>query len=191
MTERFDAAAVHGRFQPFHSGHMEYVLEAKRRCRFLWIGITQFNISALMATAGDPHRQTPFNNPMTFFERVEIISNCLRGEGICDTEFACVPFPIETPEYLPNFLPTSIPMFTTICEPWNNRKIELLEQIGYRVIVLWERGHKDHEGVTIRRLILEGDDMWQEHVPEASRQAITKYGIRDRLVELKKVQQID
>ena len=188
MTDRYDVAAVHGRFQPFHTDHLKYVLEAKNRCGFLWVGITQFNISSLVATASDPHRQAPFNNPMTFFERVQTISNCLRSEGVPGTEFACIPFPIETPKYLPDFLPTSVPMFTTVCERWNKDKINLLQEIGYEVIVLWERECKEHEGVTIRRLILEGDVAWEQHVPIATKQAIEKYRIRERLIELEKGQ---
>ena len=31
---------IHGRFQGLHIGHMEYLLEGKKRCDFLYIGIT-------------------------------------------------------------------------------------------------------------------------------------------------------
>ena len=35
-----DIGVVHGRFQPLHLKHMEYILAAKMRCRKLYIGIT-------------------------------------------------------------------------------------------------------------------------------------------------------
>lgn len=35
-----DIGVVHGRFQPLHLKHMEYILAAKVRCRKLYIGVT-------------------------------------------------------------------------------------------------------------------------------------------------------
>lgn len=36
---------VHGRFQPLHLKHMEYILAAKMRCQKLYIGITNPTVS--------------------------------------------------------------------------------------------------------------------------------------------------
>jgi len=40
----FKTGSIHGRFQPFHNEHLDYVLRALDRCDFLWIGITQYDI---------------------------------------------------------------------------------------------------------------------------------------------------
>jgi nicotinamide mononucleotide adenylyltransferase len=38
---------VHGRFQPFHNGHLEYVLSAKQKCDFLYVGIAMWGSPTL------------------------------------------------------------------------------------------------------------------------------------------------
>jgi len=43
-TKPFKEGSAHGRFQPFHNGHLEYVLAAQKQSDFLWIGITKFDI---------------------------------------------------------------------------------------------------------------------------------------------------
>lgn len=173
--------SVHGRFQPLHKEHLEYLLEAKKRCRFLWIGITQYNIKNLSNSPNDRHREVPFNNPLTYFERVEMITNALIDEGISSCEFGIIPFPIETPELLPDFLPTNIPIYTTICEEWNKHKISVLTNVGYKVIVLWERNGKLFEGASIRLGISQGDNAWENAVPAATKQIIAKYSVHSRL----------
>jgi hypothetical protein len=56
-----------------------------------------------------------------------MISEALDEYSIARESFAFVPFPIETPMNLSQFLPTSIPILTTICEDWNREKISLLQ----------------------------------------------------------------
>lgn len=186
MKNKFKVASVHGRFQPLHLDHLKYILEAKKRCDFLYIGITQYNILTLIDTPGDHHRQVPQNNPLTYFERIQIIRNALINEGIKLSEFMCIPFPIETPQYLTNFIPNNIPIFTTVCEEWNRRKINLLKDHGYKVIVLYEEDVKKYEGIKIRKQILEDNAEWKKSVPQATINAVKEYNIQKRIKELSK-----
>jgi cytidyltransferase-like protein len=64
---------VHGRFQPPHKGHLNYIKTAKARCEMLYIGITQPDIRNLSYCQEDDHRSDPGNNPLSFEER----ANCL------------------------------------------------------------------------------------------------------------------
>jgi cytidyltransferase-like protein len=173
--------SVHGRFQPLHNEHLEYLLEAKKHCNYLWIGITQFNIRNLSESPEGKHRELPFNNPFSYFERVEMITNALVNENIPLSDFGLIPFPIETPKILPDFLPTSIPVYTTICEEWNLYKISMLTSMGYKIVVLWERKEKSIEGKDIRLGIARGDNGWEYAVPEATKQLVKKYNIQSRL----------
>src|SRR5438045_3217769 len=109
MEAIYEEGCIHGRFQPPHNGHLEYILEAKRRCEFLWIGITSYNIRKLYLMDAAPHRAQRAANPLTYFERVQIITEMLIDAGLARSEFACTPFPIEQPEELPSFLSTTIP----------------------------------------------------------------------------------
>lgn len=184
-TSRFSAASAHGRFQPLHNGHLEYLLEAKRRTDFLWIGITAVEQETAEARRGT-QRETPGNNPLTFFERVEIIDAALRENAMTRDEFAIVPFPIEFPEKLANYLPIDIPCLTTIYEEWNREKVHLLQQIGYQVIVLYERELKAISGRAIREDILRGGVEWRTQVPAATQLAVTRLNLRERLRTLAK-----
>jgi cytidyltransferase-like protein len=182
MTKYF-GGSVHGRFQPLHNGHLKYILAAKDQCDFLWIGITQYNICSMAESPQDPHRQEKRNNPLTYFERVEIIISAMLESGVRLNDFTILPFPIETPDVLPNFLPISIPIFTTIYDKWNLHKLSTLREIGYEVIVLWEEANKEIDGMKIRELIRRGDERWRQKVPLATAKAIDKYHIRERLIQ--------
>lgn len=183
----FPSGSVHGRFQPFHNEHLEYALAAKERCDFLWIGITKFDITpAEFNLLGRP-RERPENNPLTYFERITIVSAALEQAGIKRGEFGFVPFPIETPNRLSEFLPPSVPCFTTVCEEWNKEKIAILKRYGYSVIVLWERPAKTITGSRIREDIMNGSDAWRRVVPAATAFAINQLNIRDRLLRLRSI----
>ena len=180
MNKYFQGSA-HGRFQIFHYGHQKYLLAAKKRCDFLWIGITQYDIHSLLPSPNDPHREEKIHNPLTYFERAELITAALTDVGMRRDEFQIIPFPIEQPESLPNFLPTSVPIFTTINDTWNEYKIETLRKIGYEVISLWEDRNKEYNGIKIRELIANGDDSWKSQVPKATINLISKYNICERI----------
>lgn len=175
-------ASAHGRFQPLHNAHLRYLIEAKKRCKFLWIGITKFDTDHLNPLGR--HRERPEANPLTFFERIQIIREALAESGVNPAEFCFIPFPIENPSALPRFLPTSIPCFTTICEEWNREKVRLLETCGYRVLVLWEREPKDITGSYVREDIALGRMHWKDLVPPATVRAVDKLGLADRLRNL-------
>jgi len=177
-------ASAHGRFQPFHNEHLEYVLAAKQRCAFLWIGITKFDITPTDLNPLGRDRERPENNPLTYFERITIIREALLDAGVAAQEFGFVPFPIETPKRLPLFLPKSILCFTTICEPWNREKIDLLRELGYSVEVLWERSKKV-TGSAVRSHLLSGDSEWEGMVPAATAKALKKWKIGERLGRMK------
>jgi nicotinamide mononucleotide adenylyltransferase len=173
--------SAHGRFQPLHNEHLRYLLAAKKMCRFLWIGITQYDIYSLSISPKDPHRQERKNNPLTYFERIEMITNAFLENSIKKDEFAFIPFPIENPRSLPGFLPTYIPIFTTINDEWNEEKIKVLQNEGYMVSSLWEDRAKKINGMTIRGLICSGDENWKQMVPHATIELIEKYNIRQRI----------
>ena len=177
---QFREASAHGRFQPFHRGHLEYVLAAKERCAFLWIGITKYDVTPGMLNPLGKKREQPASNPFTYFERVKMITASLVEAGVSRETFGFLPFPIETPIHLPAFLPKDVPCFTTICEQWNKEKIAVLEQAGYSVHVLWER-EKVISADAIRVAILNGDEHWRELVPDAVAAALDEMNAAERI----------
>ena len=183
-TPRYSVACAHGRFQPLHNGHLEYLLAAKRQCRFLWIGITAVEQPDAERARGTA-RERRENNPLSYYERVSILDVALRDIGVARDEFGFVPFPIEFPDRIANFVPPSVPCLTTICEEWNRIKIGTLRGLGYEVVVLYERANKEITGKFIRDDILLGGTEWRAKVPRATIEAVERLNVRARLTELR------
>jgi|SRR5581483_1626913 len=184
---RVAEASAHGRFQPFHNDHMEYVLAAHSLCDFLWIGITKYDVTAADLNPLGALRERPENNPLTFFERARIIRESLIDAGVPAGSFGFVPFPIETPQRLHSFMATSVPCYTTICEQWNRDKIDVLEAQRYEVRVLWERAAKKISGAAVRNDIIMGGSAWRAMVPAATARAVEELDLRNRLLQLSRL----
>jgi nicotinamide mononucleotide adenylyltransferase len=182
VSFRYEIASAHGRFQPLHNGHMEYLLAAKATCRFLCVGITQYVRSDLVEVkGGGQHRASFAGNPLTYYERQVIITEALTEAGIQREDFIVTPFPIENPEVLTEFLPRDVPVLTTICEPWNIVKVERLRQAGYAVEILWERETKSVSGQRVRDLIANRDPEYLSLVPAATAKMVEQLQLWKRL----------
>ena len=77
---------VHGRFQVLHLKHMEYILAAKMRCKKLFIGLTNPDSLHTGDTVNDENRSARSANPLTYYERYEMIQGALREFGVPDSE---------------------------------------------------------------------------------------------------------
>lgn len=165
-TDLILQGCVHGRFQPPHLEHLEYIQAALKKVEHLFIGIAQPDAPPhLDACMDDPHRGQAPDNPLTYVERCEAIEKMLTSVGIHREKYSFTKFPIDRPDELPHYIPTSVVCFTTIRDEWNLRKIEKLQAQGYSVHVLWDK--RDEAGISgteIRKLIRESNDAWEEKV---------------------------
>ena len=176
-----EAASVHGRFQPFHNGHLAYVREALQRAKHVHIGITRITADESPISDATNHRFTDEANPFSYFERVEIIKAALEGEGIDLSRITAGPFPIEDIHNLAVFWPVGLTCFTTTVDAWNKTKIEILEAAGYTVEVVKDGAWKSASmasGRTIRQLLKAGDDSWEVFVPKGAHDLIRHYSGR-------------
>jgi nicotinamide-nucleotide adenylyltransferase len=182
-SERIPAGSVHGRFQPLHNGHLEYILAAFERCDFVYVGITQYLRDRLIQVeppdAG--HRALPSSNPLTYYERLQIIETVLTSQGIDRNRFDVTPFPIEEPQQLDQFIPNHVPVFTTTYDEWNQAKIKTLEEQGYEVINLWTRAQKKYVGKDIREQLAAGDPGWRTSVPASAIGPLEEMAVGERL----------
>lgn len=129
--DRVRIGSVHGRFQPFHNGHLDYVLEAFEHAEFLWVGLTQ----VFQPRSGVLHqasRELAASNPLTFRERSDLVEAALLASGIPKDRFQVTPFPIEMPERLHEFVPIGCMCFTTLVSDWNDEKVRRLTTTGFR-----------------------------------------------------------
>ncbi len=180
---RYPQASVHGRFQPFHNGHLEYVTAALARTDFLIVGITQHMVRRLVQVPSPDavHRAAPHSNPLSYYERAQMIDAVLNDLSVSRARYTITPFPIEEPDQLSDFLPTSVPVFTTTYDRWNEAKITTLRQHGYHVDNLWTRDRKEYEGRVVWQLIEKGDSSWKGLVPGAVISLIEQYDVAGRL----------
>lgn len=191
---------INGRFQIFHNGHLEYALQAKAKCDFLIVGITNPDVNTTRADEVHPNRSKKDNNPYTYFERLLMIRDSLLNVGMPRKDFEIVPFPINVPELIPNYIPKGATHYTRVYEEWNKKKINVLEQLGYEVEVLHEDipENKTHvmrlpiggfgergpvlieEGTKVRRRMVENDN-WESYVPKGTAKVIKQFGLIEKL----------
>ncbi len=96
---------IHGRFQPFHRGHLEYMRGAAERCDELWVGITNPDPARVKPEASDPARHLPESNPYSYGERLLMVKAAARDLGLDADGVHVIPFPVNEPELWPAYVP--------------------------------------------------------------------------------------
>jgi cytidyltransferase-like protein len=157
---------IHGRFQPFHNGHLEYLRAARELCETLVVGITNPDPTTIRQDATSEHRHLADANPYTYFERLLMIREVLRDEGIDADRSLIIPFPVNDQERWPYYLPPSAVHYLRVFSEWEQAKVDRLREHGYIVEVLHPGIEKEIEASEIRRRMATGGD-WQSLVPPA------------------------
>jgi len=152
---------VHGRFQPFHNGHLEYLRGAADRCDELFVGITNPDPRRIKEEPSDPLRHLPESNPFTYVERLLMIQAVAADEGV---RARVIPFPVNEPELWPAYVPEGVTQFLRLFSDWGGTKLERLRAAGYEVVVLDEGAEKEISGADVRAAMHGGGD-WESLVP--------------------------
>ena len=113
-----EKGVVNARFQVLHLKHMEYLLAAKMRCQKLYIGITNPDPSYVRESVNDENRSTRGANPLTYLERYEMIRLAMEEFGVPASEYEIMPFPINRPEYITQYVPEDGVYYLGICDGW-------------------------------------------------------------------------
>lgn len=165
---------VHGRFQPFHNGHLEYVVDAQSRCRLLVVGITNPDPTHLRQTPADRHRGLPEANPFPYWLRERMVRTALLDREVAPDRFSIVPFPILEPDLWEHYVPRGTVHFVRVFSPWEQAKVGALRAAGYRVEVLDGGESKRETATEVRRLIRSGGP-WRDLVPAATAAVVDDY----------------
>ncbi len=155
---------IHGRFQPFHNGHLAYLTGAAARCDRLLVGITNPDRLHMRPTPEDANRHHPAANPNTYTERLLMVRAAAQAAGVGPVEV--IPFPITEPELWPDYVPVGTVHFLRVFSPWGAAKLERLRGSGYRTVVLEAAAGKDVSGEQVRATMNSGGD-WKALVPPA------------------------
>jgi nicotinamide-nucleotide adenylyltransferase len=168
---------IHGRFQPFHNGHLEYALLALDRCETLIIGITNPDPFQVAEEETSAHRHRPEANPYTFFDRQVMIRQSLLEAGVSAERLIFIPFPVNLPDRWRFYVPANAVHFLRVFSQWEHAKVERLRERGYEVRTLQAGVEKKIEATEVRRRLSDGEN-WQELVPPA----VARY-LSERLAE--------
>lgn len=162
---------VHGRFQPFHLGHLEYLRGAAARCDRLLVGITSPDRASRRPEPADPLRHEAAANPFTYTDRLRIVMAVLAAEGLHDA--LVLPFPVSEPALWPDYVPAEAVHFLRVFDAWGDEKVARLRAAGHDVVVLDPGARKTISGTEVRRRLFAGDPSWAELVPPAAVPVVT------------------
>jgi cytidyltransferase-like protein len=152
---------IHGRFQPFHNGHLDYLRGAAGRSDVVFVGITNPDPQRIREEPSDPLRHLPESNPFTYVERLLMISAVAEDEGIT---VHVIPFPVNEPELWPAYVPPGVTQYLRLFSEWGGTKLDRLREAGYDVVILDEGAEKGISGVDVRDALWSGGD-WESLVP--------------------------
>jgi nicotinamide-nucleotide adenylyltransferase len=155
---------IHGRFQPFHNGHLEYLMLALERCETLLVGITNPDPTQTAEEKTSDHRHLAESNPYTFFERLLMIRETVIDQAIPLARVVFIPFPVNLPDLWRYYVPPDVVHYVRVFSPWEQAKVERLRGHGYQVQVLQPGASKEIEATEVRRRLQAGDD-WRSLVP--------------------------
>jgi cytidyltransferase-like protein len=152
---------IHGRFQPFHNGHLEYLLGAAARSDEVFVGITNPDPSRIKEEPSDPLRHLPESNPFSYVERLLMVQAVAEDEGI---RAHVIPFPVNEPELWPAYVPRGVTQYLRLFSDWGGTKLERMRAAGYEVEILDEGVAKEISGADVREAMRE-DRGWESLVP--------------------------
>lgn len=161
MTAR---GMIHGRFQPFHNGHLDYLKGAAARCDEIFVGITNPDPERIKPETSDPLRHLPESNPYTYVERLLMVKAAARDAEIPLERLHVIPFPVNEPELWRAYVPEDVVQFIRLFSDWGGTKLERLREAGYEVVVLDEGTKKKVSGADVREALRSGG-VWETLVP--------------------------
>ena len=155
---------IHGRFQPFHNGHLEYLRGAAARSGEVFVGITNPDPSRVVPETSDPVRHLPESNPWSYAERMLMVKAAAQDLGLDLARVHPIPFPVNEPELWAAYVPAGVTQYIRLFSDWGGTKLDRLREAGYEVVVLDEGSEKEVSGVEVRTLLRDGGE-WEALVP--------------------------
>jgi nicotinamide-nucleotide adenylyltransferase len=155
---------IHGRFQPFHNGHLEYLRGAAERSDEIWVGITNPDPERIKPEESDPLRHLPESNPFSYVERLLMVKAAADELGLDPATVHVIPFPVNEPELWPAYVPDGVTQYLRLFSQWGGTKLDRLREAGYEVVILDEGTEKQLSGADVRAALREGGD-WEALVP--------------------------
>ena len=155
---------IHGRFQPFHNGHLEYLRGAAERSAEIFVGITNPDPSRIRPEPADPLRHLPESNPFSYVERLLMVEAVAADLGLEPGRVHAIPFPVNEPELWSAYVPAGVTQYLRLFSDWGGTKLERMREAGYEVVILDRGAEKEISGAHVREAMRSGGD-WKSLVP--------------------------
>ena len=181
-AHRYDTGVIHGRFQVLHNDHLKYLLSGKALCRHLVIGITNPEPMLVRQEAVDPKRSHVLANPLTYYERYQMVKTVMAAEGVSLESFSIVPLPINLPERYQYYVPMDAVFFLSIYDQWGERKLHYFHSQGLKTHIL-RRVSPEEKGLSasdVRQRML-NDTPWEQFVPPSAAMLLNNMDVPSRL----------
>jgi cytidyltransferase-like protein len=136
---------IHGRFQPFHNGHLEYLRGAAERSDEVFVGITNSDPARIKPEASDPLRHLPESNPFSYVERLLMVKAAAADAGLEPERLHVIPFPVNGPVW-DAYVPPDVVQFIRLFSDWGGRSWNGCAAAGYEVVVLDEERREELSG---------------------------------------------
>ena len=155
---------IHGRFQPFHNGHLEYLRGAAERSDEVFVGITNPDPMRIKPEPSDPLRHLPESNPFSYVERLLMVKAAAGDLELDPRAVHVIPFPVNEPELWDAYVPSGVTQYLRLFSIWGGTKLDRLREAGYEVLVLDQGAEKEISGAEVRAALRENGD-WESLVP--------------------------
>ena len=162
-----------GRFQPFHSGHLNLAKQILDDCDEIIIAITSSQFNYLE------------KDPFTAGERIEMIHNSLKESSLDLTR--CFIVSIENQFNIAtwaSYLKSALPHFDRVYSG-NNYVTMLLRDFGIDVATPIFLDRTQFNATKIRSMII-SDENWKEYVPDSVYHFLKKINAKNRLAVISK-----
>lgn len=179
---------IHGRFQPFHVGHLQHLKKALKRVpngQKLYVGITKPFLTDNGTSVGDDHRDNKDSNPYTFEQRKEMILESIRLDPEISErleDIVVIPWPMNNDKELNLIIDAMFPNRTEVVQfmniipddGWEYEKQAMLQNLGFKTVNLVDIKQPRITSATevrgLRRTPSTGE--WTKKVPEGTRQVL-------------------
>jgi cytidyltransferase-like protein len=155
---------IHGRFQPFHNGHLEYLRGATERSAEVFVGITNPDPARIRPEESDPLRHLPESNPFSYVERLLMVEAAAADLGLERGRVHVIPFPVNEPELWHAYVPRGVTQYLRLFSAWGGTKLERMREAGYEVVILDQGAEKEISGAEVREAMRTGGG-WESLVP--------------------------
>lgn len=179
----YDVGVIHGRFQVLHVDHVKYLLAGKDLCRHLVVAITNPEPEMIRPEAADPQRSSEEANPLTYYERYQLVRAALTEAGVPPADLSIVPLPISQPERYRPYVPLDAVFFLSIYDDWGRKKQDYFARLGLKVHVLRDvpAEEKGLSASEVRRRMRAGEP-WKHLVPASVAELLESWQVAERLM---------